>query len=265
MIKLTAPAKTFIFGEYIALIDGPTLIATTEPFFELRIEDSLDEALIHIHPDSPAGQFYQSEKKYFVSKKIEFCDPYEGCGGYGASSAQFLLLYEYRYGKTDWKTLRDCYQGFAWNGKGIKPSGADVIAQVTGGITEFCADTQVLKKHMWPFKEAVFSIVHTQKKLATHEHLQTLCASEDKHFLALDDLSDLIQIAAQGIHAFKQQDLDAFIHAINAYQTALEQHGWLAPHSAQLLSEYRAQPHVLAAKACGAMGADTLFLVQTPL
>jgi len=252
-MKFVCPAKTFIFGEYIALLGGPTLIATTKPDFELHIDESDKTELIGIHPNSPAGKFYQSEKDFFAHKKISFHDPYHGLGGYGASSAQFVLLYRARYGDTHWQQLLNAYHQFAWNGEGIKPSGADVIAQATGDITEFFARENILKKHAWPFSDAQFSILHTQKKLATHEHLKNL---------SLSDLGDLEEIALQGIQAFKDANLNLFCDSIQNYQLALSQQGWLADHSRTLLDEHLKKSETLAAKACGAMGADTILTIR---
>ena len=53
----------------------------------------------------------------------------------------------------------------------------------------------------------------------------------------------------------------AFIDCINTYANLLDQQQLIVEHSQQLLSKIRQHPATLAAKGCGALGADTLLII----
>ena len=45
---LSAPGKTFLVGEYVALAGGPSIVLATEPRFELRVySDGCDPTTPH--------------------------------------------------------------------------------------------------------------------------------------------------------------------------------------------------------------------------
>lgn len=92
---ITAPSKTFLVGEYVALTGGPTLILNTTPRFELKISQQKIQshfAVNGINLESPAGKFLQQNTNDFSSYQLQFLDPYQGAGGFGASSAQFAMV-----------------------------------------------------------------------------------------------------------------------------------------------------------------------------
>src|SRR4051812_39210067 len=86
-MKWQIPAKTFLIGEYAALVGHSAILLTTTPCFELSLEPSEKN---FIHPESPAGLWL---KKQEANIKLTWKDPYQGQGGLGASSAQFLSCY----------------------------------------------------------------------------------------------------------------------------------------------------------------------------
>ncbi|MGE0633718.1 MAG: hypothetical protein AB7O96_14990, partial [Pseudobdellovibrionaceae bacterium] len=134
-LKLSIPGKTFLVGEYLALSGGAALIVCTEPRFKMKVKLKGSEAnssgLVGIHPQSPAGKFYSENQDVFSSFSLEFTDPYEGRGGFGASTAQFAMLYALNTWKDtilleperqlDLRELLEDYKKQAWSGEGLPP------------------------------------------------------------------------------------------------------------------------------------------------
>jgi mevalonate kinase len=263
-LTLTAPGKTFLLGEYIALDGGPTLVVTTNPRFTLTI-DTDAPGISNIHPDSPAGRLLQAHPQYAQNHHCQFFDPHHGRGGLGASSAQFLLVYQAIHGLTpaaviDWQPARiaellACYHQHAWSGQGVKPSGADVVAQAVGQICQYTREPFSLRSDPWPFADIAFVIAHTGNKLATHQHLANVPSYPG------DELKAIAQAA---IASFHQAQATAFIQAVQAYADCLAAHHLVAEHTRQLSAKLQQLPGVLACKGCGALGADTLLIFAQP-
>src|ERR1700729_3734074 len=97
-MKITIPSKTFLLGDYISLLGGPVLVLNTEPVFQCLLEKSSgDQTIPHyfgIHPESTAGKFIQRFANDFAGYDLTFFDPHQGAGGFGASSAQFVMVYK---------------------------------------------------------------------------------------------------------------------------------------------------------------------------
>src|SRR4051794_4338735 len=91
-LVFSVPGKTFLAGEYLALSGGPSLVFASEPRFELSVTSGAGKAE-GIHADSPAGLFIKKNQDYFKNFDLVFHDPYQGKGGFGASTAQFLGAY----------------------------------------------------------------------------------------------------------------------------------------------------------------------------
>src|SRR3990167_644630 len=169
-MKWKIPAKTFLVGEYLALTKGPAILLTTKPYFEVKLLE--EKCLRNINQNSPAGKYWQcnGSKEY----GLEFYDPYHGVGGVGASSAQFLgaLLASWHFkGENPSQTdILNTYQEFAYNGKGVMPSGYDVLTQNMRDCVYLNHGLEIYENYAWPFKSISFILVHTKNKLATHEH-----------------------------------------------------------------------------------------------
>src|SRR5207237_74228 len=93
---------------------------------------------------SPGGRLLEWARAEGVAPiEIEFEDPHEGAGGFGASSAQFALLYRALAERAGlepsapaaWRRYRQLTAVGA--GEGLAPSGADLVAQWLGGICDF--------------------------------------------------------------------------------------------------------------------------------
>lgn len=254
MLSQLIPAKTFLLGEYIALSGLPALLLTTQPCFQLSLTQ--DATLHGIHPASPAGRFWLDQA---LSRQygLDWQDPYRGIGGLGASSAQFLgavrLYSQLTENNLDERTILSLYWQYAWSGEGLKPSGYDVLAQMNAGcvyIENYQAQT-----FAWPFPNLDWTLIHTDNKLATHLHLLQAQLP--------DNIDELAQICFHGHQAFQNRDEMDFVQAVRAYHQALAKGQRVADHSLQLLGQLEKQPLVLAAKGCGAMGADKILIIHS--
>lgn len=282
-MRLSVPGKTFLVGEYLALEGGPSIVLATNPRFELSVclQDQrmtvapplANEAHLPEVPESrspfalgsPAGKFFSQYHDEFRNYEITFSDPHNGQGGLGASSAQFALLYALRCiwagrgyelirEKIDWKKLLTEYRQCAWNGEGFAPSGVDVVGQLSGGVTLFDGREYQARSLDWNFEGLSFTLIRTGKKLATHEHLKV------KKEAPLEALRKSVSLAT---HAFESGGRDELIQAVQDTAGALAQSGLTAEHTSRLLDTLQSERELaLAAKGCGAMGADVILVLH---
>lgn len=246
------PAKTFLLGEYIALIGGPAVLLTTTPCFTLSLKTTTD--IQDIHQESPAGRWWQQQD---LKYNLAWQDPYHGIGGLGASSAQFLGAYlaTCHLKKTKFSTegLMEAYYQSINTNIGLRPSGYDLLAQASQGIVFIDKNQQTTATNHWPFTNLSFILIHTGQKLATHEHLAKTPMPK-----ALDSLATLVY---QSQTAMQNQDSATFIATINAYNQQLQKNSLVTSHSQELIKHLKAHTPALAIKGCGAMGADVLALL----
>ncbi|MFZ4076363.1 MAG: hypothetical protein ACOYKA_00115 [Legionellaceae bacterium] len=251
-MKWTIPAKTFLVGEYIALVGGPALLLTTSPSFELGIVE--EQSASQIHEDSPAGRLW---KKTGLREHLSWHDPYHGLGGLGASSAQFLGAYyaqAFLKGTSiDPQEMLDAYFDCAWRGVGLRPSGYDVLAQHRQGHVYLNRSSDDYLSLNWPFLDISFVLIHTGHKLQTHHHLEALVLP-----LVMERLTALVYSARD---AFLTAQSSLLIDAVNGYFEQLKQMNWVTPHTIGLVEHLKQDPDVLAIKGCGAMGADVLLVL----
>lgn len=251
-MQFAIPAKTFLIGEYAVLKQAGAIILITTPCFKLSVTET--KQLEGIHPDSPAGKFWHD---FLPQHGLSWFDPYEARGGFGASSAQFLGAY-LAYCRLNSKSqsvpeLLQYYAAYAWDGKGVKPSGYDIQAQAGSGCVYINHQVQCETRFTWPFPDIGFILIHTGKKLATHEHL---------HHLSLpNNLELLATLAASARSAFDEVDSERLIAAVNGYYHQLVSANLVAAHSHEAISRLQKNPDILAIKGCGAMGADVLLLL----
>ena len=261
---LSCPAKTFLLGEYVALDGGPSLLLSTGPRFQLTVRSAaasesgeVRAVSVPWHPASPAGVLFNRHREELSQWSFEFNDPYAGKGGLGASSAQFVLLYAFLNDWTlpiDLQTLLREYRECAWSGEGTPPSGADVVAQLTGGVTWFDGRSFSAERLKWPFAEIGFTLIRTGVKLATHEHLRE--GTMAPH-------STLRTIVVEARKAFDTGDEMRLIEAVNACALVLRQSGLTAASTTDLLDQMRDNHELFwAAKGCGAMGADVVMTLH---
>ena len=253
MMKWNIPAKTFLLGEYAAIVGAPAIILTTQPCFEVSL---IAESGLHgIHSESPAGRWWMRQNISNVG--LRWYDPYMGKGGLGASSAQFVGAFSavnYLLNKSmSQRHLLEAYLNVAWQGEGVRPSGYDVLAQSLQGCVFIGSNAASYQSTAWPFADLAFVLFHTGQKLATHQHLQT--------FHLPREMQQLANIVDSARLAFTHVDDALLIRAINEYYQALVQLNLVAQHTMTLVHDLQRQTPVLAVKGCGAMGADVIFIL----
>ncbi len=266
-------------GEYLALSGGPSLILCTAPRFELAVQ-SLNENLRlqqkqvrqtrPFHAESPAGRLTRKLAPFGSEYQFTFRDPHGGLGGLGASTAQFALLWAAsrffssenpnlsQFGSGDWKDLLDLYRECSWTGEGHPPSGADLVAQLSGHLVEWDARIGHACSSTWPFDDLSFTLVRTGNKVATHEHLQ------QKKEIKEEILRPLVLEAKT---AFQQGQSEKLCRAVAEYGRELTAFGLVSPETSRILGDLKLANQgldlgVRAAKGCGAMGADVIAVLH---
>ena len=251
------PSKTFIIGEYLAINGTASLVAATQPAFFIKTNKDKN---FGFHPESPAGRLRNELKLTNVGFSI--IDPHDGRGGFGKSTAEFLAVYLYdQYSRSDYENLTDGildnlsefvphYQSCA--GGDYRPSGADLVAQVSGGFCWYDGMNFNSEKLNWPFPGYDIFIFHTGKKMATHEHLKDLKTK---------NLQSLIPILLAARTSIDHENLRVFAESLNYYYDVLNESGLSDPNVYSSILELRRSEKVLAAKGCGAMGMDTVIVL----
>lgn len=281
-MHIKIPGKTFLLGEYAALQGGLALIACTTPCFDLKV--SPPTALNNVSPsfpfhlDSPAGKFLQDHQHLLENRSLQWSSPYPQ-GGLGGSTAEFLASYQFYwrsilrvpsnqdihkvYNSKYMTEIYQTYLKYAYSGNGIPPSGMDLIAQTQAQITfiqrENQSDIFQINQVKWPFQNISLLFFKTPTKLATHTHLTHWSSAKE-----LPDFSHLSYLTHQGYKALYEKNLMAFIQSIHEYALALERLNLTTESTINLLSQLRQNAACLAAKGCGALGADVIIaLVET--
>lgn len=260
-ITISVPGKSFLAGEYLALNGGPAILLTTAPKFELRVRKGSGWSP-GIDQDSPAGKLIRKHASYFNQFDLEFIDPHMGRGGWGASTAQFLSVYSLLQWQSsalveaeryfDTHKMLHTYRDLAWDGRGLPPSGADLVGQLKGGIAYFDKQSGQLANLKWNFSDLEFFLVPTGQKVATHEHLASLGP------ISTENLEMNLRLVHEG---FQTSSKVTFIAGLNAYADELRRRKWVHPKTLEMIEKFRSIPGVLAAKGCGALGADVVLII----
>ena len=252
----TVPGKTFLVGEYLAVVGGPSLLLATSPRFDAAFER--EPGASGFHPESPAGRFWTA-RELGRAWRGRWRDPYSGRGGLGASTAQFACAWALAEPDAlrDWPRLLAAYRQHAWDGRGAPPSGADLQAQIEGGLC--VVQDGAPRRAPWPFPEIKLSLFRTGAKLATHAHLAQAAAAEWP-------IDRLRAICGEALAAVASADADRFARALQDYGDALARADLCADRTRRLLDDARSAlgPALVAAKGCGAMGADVALLAHAP-
>lgn len=262
IIGLSVPSKSFILGEYAVLQGEPALLACTGPRFLMQLSAAPEGAIEGVHPQSPAGKWVRENRFHFAHYKGAFNDPHQGAGGLGASTAQFLMSYAWSLNQAspmakwsqawDLEQLMTSYIQVAYSGEGLAPSGADLLAQLGGGLAWVNKSPLSVSSLAWPFRHLKMAFLRTGQKVATHKHLAEL---------KLGSISDLGSMVRQLPQILESQDDRAFCELIRDYGRALESRGCLLEDTKVLMDQAEACTGVLASKGCGALGADIFMIV----
>jgi len=264
-ISLSLPSKTFLVGEYLVLKSGNAFVLNTEPRFSAELKTHGNGRIFGIHSSSPAGRFWQDNQKWFAQTDLTFKDQHEGLGGFGASSAQFASIYFLKKilqdqidpalldsagAEVHMQDLLASYLQAAKIPGGSIPSGADVLAQVAGGLCFVTTKPATVHKVNWPFSDHGFVLLRTGHKVATHEHLKEIDPDRVSDLRADFDFARL---------ALEDGNVYQFADAIVGYQEKLGELGFLYPKTRALLEVLHQSHLFLGVKACGALGADVVF------
>lgn len=252
-MKFLIPGKTFLVGEYLALTGGPAILLNTSPCFEVTMDENLLKK--NIHPDSPAGKFL---KYHSLDTKINFHDPFNGLGGLGASSAEFLgayLIYcHVNKLNPSLEELLNTYFNFL-DTKGIKPSGYDVLSQSLNHCVYINKNKSEIFNYPWSFEDISFALFHTGRKLKTHLHLNNFIMPDK---IKLNELAKITELAQ---NAFITKNSELLINSINLFNEKLFNLNLIAPHTLEIIQHLKNVPDILAIKGCGAMGADIILII----
>ncbi len=261
--ELSVPSKTFLLGEYLAVFGDPSLLVSTGPRFSLRVFE--EKAMSPFHPDSPAGRLmaeFEGARDY----SFEFKDPYQNSGGMGVSSAQFILLETFfRNSQVSWPRT---YSHFRKMHEGLKhpPSGADLVSQIQGGFCYFQPKQNLATPLKWQFANLDFSLFKTSIKLATHEHLKD-SAEAIESFAKSSARAQALALVQNAARAMVEKNSRDFVSAFASFATILQEQSLVAPETLELIASLRTdvgEKCVLAAKGCGALGADVICVLHTP-
>lgn len=237
----------------MALQGEPSLVLALKPFFFGGNLNSGKE-ILDFHPQSPVARFAEENSEGI--KNFLFKDPHGGRGGFGGSTAEFILAWAYQRNFSGtlareriWE-LRDFYRKYISRG-----SGADLVAQLQGGISFFGPNDGLMESHPWPFSEVDFLIIPTGFKVKTHEHLQDL----DINNLSLNPLRESQQ---KIVNSILTSSADELIMGVRDWEKATRNLNLLCRESQESIDLLKSRhPEILAAKGCGALGADVLLLL----
>lgn len=302
--SLKIPGKTFISGEYLALRGGRSLLVSTLPGFEVffipkkKQTKKLDliPQLAEKHQlsvekfdvsflgknQSPAEIYFQRHLEVFNDWEILFYDGYQQKGGFGASTAQFLALYQFcLIEKNDFKNLSieeksletilleywQCQSDLSQT----SPSGNDLLAQHFAGFNiiekEFISNNQnedkiqnkmkIQRRSLeWKFRNLDFTLCLTGNKTPTHTHLQNLKSFDEKK---------LVQIQGKIEGAFDSGNERSFAEEINHWYEELLDLQLVCENTQRLVRDFNKEMSIhssrMAIKGCGALGSDVLFIL----
>jgi mevalonate kinase len=252
---ISVPSKIFLLGEYAVLAGAPAWVSAVSPRFELR-----DGATTRFHPESPAGKYLAGQGRSEVTGS--FVDPWEGRGGFGGSTAEFAVA-AYQEGVRSpldaWRAYRELSRNEA---PSRRPSGADLIAQWSGGTVEWDPKSEKvtdLSAELEGFPVLIFSATHLpNRKTVTHSHLETLASSS----LSFESLLPSLARAREGLLTKKWTEVG---HAFSAYADSLAHLGLEAPVVRNERLAISRQSGVIGVKGCGSLQTDAMLVVVNSL
>lgn len=270
MNQIACGGKVFIVGEYACIEGGPALLGTIAPEFSITIERSNDCApSSSMHEQSPAGLYLRSQEHVLKGVRLIWDDPYATPIGVGSSSAQFILsvaAIAHLKGQPlpTAKSILELYWKTVGQSQGIRPSGADVVAQWVGGNILF-RNKPFECRSLRPWSsDAQFILAYTGHKAKTHEHLLKLEQAGFPHAYR-SSLQHLDNLTLKALQAWEDADARSLGLTLNEYQSALLKAGLASAEFTAALGEIQKLSGVLGCKGSGAQGGDcVLLLVERP-
>ncbi len=298
--KIQIPGKTFIFGEYAALLGGDALLISTKPGFEMDFEQVQDPWPNPFHPKSTAGRFYNKHEEYFSNWRVQFVDHYQGRGGFGASTAQFLglALFKRYFENPDPNLLemnfKDTIKSI-WDDYLLidnppesavdyvealshLPSGYDLWAQSMGSLgrvrrrinSNFSKSENLKSLDLFLNEEVHFSNETVSWPFSPLELLVVPTGFKvptHEHLKTIlkniepSSFANLKALATLLMKDFIDKKQSEFLARLNKWNQELDSQGLIHPNTAQLLKSLRAHPEVVFTKGCGALGADVILII----
>jgi hypothetical protein len=232
-------------------------VLNTSPRFELIARKGPGPS-VGFPEQSPAALWIEQRRPLLEGWALEFNDPHNRQGGFGASSAQFIFVHCLTtYLQSSFAKITEVFDREAvWNDHQVltkhRGSGADVLAQLQGQVAHIDVATVHTRALKWPYPDVGFGIVRTHQKVRTHEHLQQI----DKKAMSL-----LARPSQAAVEAFGNASSEVFVGRLKAFSTALKEFNLQAPASLNLIRLFEDQSWCLASKGCGALGADTVLFL----
>lgn len=267
--RLRVPGKILVLGEYLALASGQALVWSFPPYFELS-ETGSSVNKLPFHPQSPAGKLAAELSKHMTLPSFHFVDPFDGHGGFGGSTAEFSLLFQWALAKqnkkaTAWEVWEK-YQSFFAETL-LRPSGVDLLVQSMNQANESLVSVDIPMRELQSFlppseaKWVVFSAAHqAERKTKTHEHLQEIQQMGFPDAFA-PLIGDLAKTFAKAVNALKGKNTPEFAKSIQAYAEILSSAGFEDKDAKEDRLAFQKAPGVLAVKGCGALLSDSVLVL----
>lgn len=252
---ICAYRKTFLAGEYAACQYGRALLFNYGPTFILQ----------------PSSYWQLSQlgqriiRTYGLTqhpKPMSFIDPLDNHGGVGASSAEVSCLYRWLHQtqivSTEYTLEQQVawYRKHTWSGEGLPPSGVDFLAQYQAGLIWIDVTQETCIPLIWPFKTFDCMVVKTRQKVATHEHLKSICYNDD--FSLLDDYITTLYTT------ICNQQESRFFQVLRILDHTLQTMGLQIQPDPQEEQLILSCPGVIYRRGTGALGADTWLIFYYP-
>jgi mevalonate kinase len=255
-IRIDVPAKTFFLGEYSVLRGKNALVLTHGPVFIFKFLKKQNGKL-NFHPNSLAGKISKKHQDSIGNYIVEVSDPYNGIGGLGLSSAEFIaawMFVDHIVNDDAPIILSFLMEEFfeLTNLETIKPSGVDIVAQCQSKCFNKINSKNIRFESVnWPFKDYGIVLFHTLSHCSTHDHLSKIQKIPDELLFASDS----------GIKSLENNNLDALVYYINKFVDIQNQAGLLAQKTKDYIKLLNKENGVIVAKGCGAMGADVIAVI----
>lgn len=187
--EATVPSKLMLIGEYSVLVGGGALVTTLAPRFAIRMfreRSPWATSVVHcFHSESSVARFiadFSRSDHECHGNVLDFSDPHSGRGGFGGSTAEFILAFAALRGKGDLQSVWREYRKL-----NPRASGADLAAQYVGGTIRFSNENDAANVISFGGSVGacavldriqVFSATHQEgRKLNTTLHLESETAS----------------------------------------------------------------------------------------
>ncbi|MGZ3698062.1 MAG: hypothetical protein ACXWPM_07725 [Bdellovibrionota bacterium] len=261
--RSSVAGKIFVIGEY-AVLDGlPAVVAAVGPRFTFQTQPG---ASLPFAGASPAGKLADFAKSRGMAlPEASFEDPHAGRGGFGASTAQFALLYRALFPEErSWKPCWELYRELT--ASQLPPSGADLLTQWQGGVQCFesaSAKVSDVSGDLDWSRLLVFSATAKPgRKTATHTHLDELSRSFNEH--ASERRAAFRSVLSIALSALKRHDLPLFGEALDEFAEVLARFELEAPSAREDRVALRALPGVIGVKGAGALQTDAMIALMDP-